>query len=134
MEAQARRTLATLGADPVDNPLTALSRLAGEVLGFKNALAERVNELSDIRYEGTGNVGEQIRAEVLLYERAMDRAGAILGSIARLNIDERLAAISQKQAETVIKAIDAALAHAGITGPAATEARQVAARRLRSIS
>src|SRR5579885_2101124 len=32
VEAQARKALATLGADPVDNPLVALSQLAGEVL------------------------------------------------------------------------------------------------------
>ncbi|MFI2078689.1 hypothetical protein [Streptomyces triculaminicus] len=131
VEAQARRTLAALGADPVDNPLVALSELAGEVMGFKNALAERVNELSSIRY--TGDAGEQIRAEVLLYERAMDRAASVLGTIARLNIDERLAAISEKQAEAVVRAIDAALAHAGVTGPLATEAKQVAARRLRAV-
>ncbi|MEV4438508.1 hypothetical protein AB0K09_05715 [Streptomyces sp. NPDC049577] len=132
VEAQARKTLAALGAAPVDNPLVALSELAGEILAFKTALAERVNELSSIRY--STDHGEQIRAEVTLYERAMDRAAAVLGTIARLNIDERLAAISEKQAEAVIRAIDAALAHAGITGPLATEARQVAARRLRAVS
>ncbi|MFE5868803.1 hypothetical protein ACFQ6V_09135 [Streptomyces roseifaciens] len=131
MEAQARRTLAALGAAPVDNPLVALSELAGEILAFKTALAERVNELSGIRYS-TDN-GEQIRAEVTLYERAMDRAVTVLGTIARLNIDQRLAAISEKQAEAVIRAIDAALAHAGVTGSLATEAKQVAARSLRAV-
>ncbi|MEU5426842.1 hypothetical protein AB0H73_14730 [Streptomyces olivoreticuli] len=133
MESQALKTLAALGADPVDNPLAALSQLAGEVLGFKNALADRVNELTDIRYEGNGPAGEQIRAEVLLYERAMDRAGALLISIARLNIDERLAAISEKQATIVIAAVEAALSHAGVTGEAATQAKQVASRRLRAV-
>ncbi|MFI0914218.1 hypothetical protein [Streptomyces abikoensis] len=132
VDAQARRTLAALGADPVDNPLVALAQLAGEVTAFKDALAERVNELSSIRY--ATDHGEQVRAEVLLYERAMDRVAAVLGTIARLNIDERLAAISEKQADAVIRAIDAALAHAGVTGPLATEARQVAARRLRAVS
>ncbi|MGK5728934.1 hypothetical protein [Streptomyces sp. URMC 124] len=132
VEAQARRTLAQLGAAPVENPLTALAELAGEILAFKTALAERVNDLSSIRF--STEYGEQVRAEVSLYERAMDRAVNVLGTIARLNIDERLAAISERQAQAVITAIDAALAQAGVTGPAAAEAKRVAARRLRAVS
>lgn len=128
---QANKLLVTLGADPVDNPLTALSELAGEVLAFKNALGAKVNALEEIRYKG--GAGEQLRAEVALYERAIDRAGNLLGNIARLNIDERLAAINEKQAGVVIAAIEAALAHAGITGEAAVEAKVVAARRLRAL-
>ncbi|RXS84234.1 hypothetical protein EST92_11795 [Streptomyces sp. TM32] len=131
VEKAAHRTLARIGAKPVDNPLTALAELAGEVLAFKEILAERVNELEEIRYQGAA--GEQIRAEIVLYERAMDRAGNLLATIAKLNIDERLAAITEKQAEAVIGAIDAALAHAGITGPAATGAKQAGARYLRAV-
>jgi hypothetical protein len=129
---QANRLLVSLGADPVDNPLTALSELAGEVLAFKEALGQRVNELDAIRYQDDKG-GEQLRAEVALYERAVAQAGNLLGQIAKLNIDERLAAINERQAGVVIAAIEAALAHAGVTGEAATRAKQVAARRLRSV-
>jgi hypothetical protein len=128
---QANRLLVQLGADPVDNPLTALSELAGEVLAFKNALGAKVNDLAEIRYQG--GAGEQLRSEVALYERAIDRAGSLLANIARLNIDERLAAITEKQAETVMQAIDAALISAGVKGQDAVEAKQVAARKLRAV-
>ncbi|MGW2920411.1 hypothetical protein ACWDBF_21470 [Streptomyces angustmyceticus] len=131
VEKAAHRTLAKIGAKPVDNPLTALAELAGEVLAFKEILAERVNELEEIRYQGAA--GEQIRAEIVLYERAMDRAGALLATIAKLNIDERLAAISERQADAVIAAIEAALSHAGVTGQQAADAKQVAARKLRAV-
>jgi hypothetical protein len=128
---EANKLLVQIGASPVDNPLTALSELAGEVLAFKNALGAKVNELEEIRYKG--GAGEQLRAEVALYERAVNQAGTLLANIARLNIDERLAAITEKQAETVLRAIDAALIAAGVTGESAAAAKQVAARHLRAV-
>lgn len=131
LEVKVSQVLAKLDVAPIDNPLTELSQLAGQVVAFKNALAERVNTLSEIRYQG--GAGEQIRAEITLYERALDRVNTVLGTIARLNIDERLAAISERQAEVVIAAIDVALAHAGVTGETAAGARRAAARRLRAV-
>ncbi|MHB9857623.1 hypothetical protein [Streptomyces sp. YIM S03343] len=129
-----RRALATLDIAPVDNPLTALSEVAGQILAWKDQLAARVNDISDaIRYKD-GRGAEQLRAEVALYERALDRSITALSAIARLNIDERLAAISEKQADAVITAIEAALAHAGVTGERSVEAKKVAARHLRVVS
>ena len=134
VEEGARRALAILDIAPVDNPLTALSEVAGQIIAWKDALAERVNEITGaIRYKD-GRGAEQLRAEVVLYERALDRSITALSAIARLNIDERLAAISEKQADAVITAIEAALAHVGITGERAVEAKKVAARPLRSVN
>ncbi|MFC8676684.1 hypothetical protein ACFUEN_28865 [Streptomyces griseorubiginosus] len=132
LEQETRRALAILDVPPVDNPLTALSALAGQVIAWKDALAERVNGLERIRYTDDKRA-EQLRSEVALYERAMDRAVNVLGTIGRLRIDERLAAISEQQATVVIGAIEAALAHAGVTGPAASAAKAVAARHLRAV-
>ncbi|MFJ5217179.1 hypothetical protein ACIP98_20955 [Streptomyces sp. NPDC088354] len=132
VEEETRRALAVLDVPPVDNPLTALSELAGQVVAWKDALAERVNMLERIRYTDDKNA-EQLRSEVALYERAMDRCVNVLGTIGRLRIDERLAAISEQQATVVIGAIEAALTHAGVTGQAATAAKAVAARHLRAV-
>ncbi|MFJ6540505.1 hypothetical protein ACIQMP_07655 [Streptomyces sp. NPDC091385] len=132
LEEETRRALAVLDVPPVDNPLTALALLAGQVTAWKDALAERVNELNRIRFTDEKGA-EQLRSEVALYERAMDRCVNVLGTIGRLRIDERLAAISEQQAAKVIGAIEAALAHAGITGEAASAAKAVAARRLRAV-
>ncbi|NUR68450.1 MAG: hypothetical protein HOQ47_22065 [Streptomyces sp.] len=125
------RQLARLDVAPVDNPLTALAQLAGQVVAFKDALADRVNQLSEIRYQA--GAGEQVRAEIVLFERAMDRCNTVLSNMGRLNIDERLAKVSEQQAETLIGAVDALLVHLGITGEQATEARRFLARRLRSV-
>jgi hypothetical protein len=132
LEEETRRALAILDVPAVENPLTALSELAGQVIAWKDALAERVNELRYIRYSDDKGA-EQLRSEVALYERAMDRCVNVLGTIGRLRIDERLAAISEQQATVVIGAIEAALTHAGVTGQAASAAKAVAARHLRAV-
>lgn len=131
VEGEARALLAELGVTPVDDPLAALLRLGGQVLAWQEATAALVNQLDHIRYQGGS--GEQLRAEVQLYERAMDRAASVLSAIARLRIDERLAEVTQRQAEAVIGAIEAGLTAAGVTGEQMLEARRVAARHLRSV-
>lgn len=128
VEQRARKLALRLDIVPVHNPLEELARHIGEEIRLKNALMRLVEDLEEVRYKGAA--GEQIRAEITLYERALDRVGTRLAAYARLNIDERLAAIEEKQAEAVIRAIEAALAHAGITGDAAAAAKQVAARHL----
>lgn len=134
------RKAAGLVGEPVDNPLAELANLAGRARAFMELMEERVQTLLDggstgdgqcgIRYKG--GAGEQLRAEVALYERAMDRVGKFLADFGRLNIDSRLAQIEEAKADVVLRAIDAALAHAGVTGPQATEAKRVAARHLRA--
>ncbi|MEV5940303.1 hypothetical protein [Streptomyces sp. NPDC051994] len=132
VEVEARAVLAELGVAPVDDPLKQLLALAGQVLAWQKATAELVNRLDDVRYESAGG-SEQIRTEVVLYERAMDRAAAVLTAIARLNIEERLAVIGEKQVDTVIRALEAALASVGIRGDEAAHAKNVAARHLRAL-
>lgn len=131
LDEKVRDTLARLGVGQVDNPLVALARLAAEVLAWKDATAALVNRLGDqIRYEDAKG-GEQLRAEVVVWERALDRAATVLGAMARLKLDERLVAVEEAQATMIVRALDAGLAVAGITGPVAAEARRAVARELR---
>ena len=135
------RKAAGLVGEPVDNPLTELANLAGRARAFMEMMQVRVETLMDggdtrdgsdgIRYKG--GAGEQLRAEVALYERAMDRLGKFLADYGRLNIDERLATISGAQADRVIAAIEAVIKHLGLTGAEAVEAKKVAARHLRAV-
>lgn len=107
VEEKIRRTLHGLEVVPVSDPLTALSEFAGEIMNWKDNLAQHVVQLKTYGY--AGEHGEQIRAEVQLYERAMDRTVNVLDKIARLDIDSRLAAIGEKQADLVEAALSAAL-------------------------
>jgi hypothetical protein len=114
---------------PVTNPLDVFAELAGTVQGWMQTMRALVEELNTVGY--TALTGEQIRAEVQLFERSMDRANTVLSTYARLNIDERLARISATQSEMVMGAIEAALAAAGVSGARAIEAKRAAASRLR---
>ena len=107
-----QRAIAKLDIQPVEDPLTALRHLAGEVMAWKEAMQAKVLELEQIRYRGEH--AEQIRAEVVLYERSIDRCTHVLGTIAKLNIDERLAAITERQAEMLENGLMAAFEAAGI--------------------
>jgi len=132
-ESEARQVLANLNVPAVDDPFAALSRLAGQVLAWQEAISGIVNNLGDrVRYEGASG-SEQLRAEIALYERAMDRTGHVLGMIAKLNIEDRMARVTERQADALVSALEAALAAAGVTGTAADDARQAAARHLRAV-
>jgi hypothetical protein len=131
-EREVRAVLAELDVQDVADPISGLLRLAGQVLAWQEATAALVNELDSVRVK-TANGVEQLRAEVALYERAMDRAASVLAAIARLNLEERLARVTERQADAVIAAIDAALAVVGVSGERAVEAKQAAARHLRAV-
>lgn len=133
VEAEMRDVLARLNVTPVDDPLTELSRLAGQVVAFKDQCARMVNMLEgEIRFEDVKG-SEQLRSEVAVWERALDRCNTVLSSMARLKIDERLAAISEKQAAVVIAAIDAALDAVDVPRDRRSAARKAAARHLRAV-
>lgn len=111
--AEAQQAMRSMDVEPVDNPLVALSQLAGEILTWKDLMATHVANLQDkLRYEGEH--AEQIRGEVLLYERAMDRAVQVLGTIGRLKIDERLAAIKDAQVRQMGRILEGALDALGL--------------------
>lgn len=97
---------------PVHDPLTALKNLAGEVLAWKDAMRKQVEGLDTLSY--ANEYGETAKALVQLFERSMDRATTVLATIARLNIDERLAAVTERQAKMIEDAFFAALDEAGI--------------------
>ena len=100
---------------PLEDPLGALNDLAAEALAWKTAVSELVADLkADIRYRSKS--GEQLRAEVALFERALDRAAKILVDIGRLDIDSRLASISQEQALRLELVLITVLAKFGVSG------------------
>lgn len=127
---EGRKLLARLDASPVTDPLSALARLAGEVAAWREAMAAKVNELTELRYSGA-KTGEQLRAEVELYERAMDRLERILVAMARLNIDERLARIQEQQAAAVVAAVEAWRKECGDSREKIAEAKRGIGRHLR---
>jgi hypothetical protein len=132
VEADVRELLATMDIGPVHDPLTALKNLAGEVLAWKDAMRLKVEELD--RLDVSTEYGEAARAVVQLFERAMDRAGEFLFKIARLNIDERLAAVTESQAKMIEDGFFDALDEAGIPPTDMTTREKVAVAFARHLS
>jgi hypothetical protein len=126
-----RRELARLEVTPVTDPLSTLADLAGQALAFKDALAARVNDLQDnIRYQDMRGA-EQLRSEIALWERALDRCERFCTSMAKLNIDERLAQVSEQQATLVADALAVVMGEMGLTRDQQKEARSRVASKLR---
>ena len=136
LEQRARLELADLDVQPVGDPLHQLAVLAGQILAWRDAMAEQVNNLTSLRYESQGEngTGEQLRAEVALWERSLDRCERVLTAMARLNIDERLAKITDRQADLIEQALKAALAEIGLDLDAQDRAARSVARQLRAVS
>lgn len=96
-EARAQKILDKRGYSRVEDPVEALADLAGEVVAAKDFFRERIETL---RYEH--RAGEQLRAEVALYERALDRCLKVLSEITRLGIAERRQRINEAQALMIL--------------------------------
>lgn len=105
------------GTVDLGNPLDALLKLTGEIVNFKDFMARRVEELrsEEWRYGGLG--GEQLRAEVAVYERAMDRAGRFLVDVNRLNLEERRVRLAEREGELLAGVIRAILDRLDLTPP-----------------
>jgi hypothetical protein len=128
---RAERLLYQRDAPPVTDPLSALQRLAGRAAAWEDIIGEKVNELRSLRYSTEG--GEQLRAEIVVMERAMDRVGKLLVDIAKLNIEDRLAGVREATARMLDEALAAALQKSGADPSGQDAAREEFKRRLRIV-
>jgi P27 family predicted phage terminase small subunit len=132
MNAQAQRLLYQHDAPPVTDPLSALQRLAGRAAAWEDIIGEKVNELHSLRYSTEG--GEQLRAEIAVMERAMDRLGKLLVDIAKLNIEGRLATVREATAQMLEQALNAALTSSGCDLDGQQRAREAFRRNLKVVA
>lgn len=133
-EQAARRAFGRLKdvSTPVEDPLTELQKLAGDVVAWKEFLAGKVADIERLSYEGMTS-GEQIRGDVQLFHNALGLCNTVLVAIARLDIDARLATISEKRADAVIAAIEAAMDAAKVPAGERPAAMRAASAHLRLV-
>lgn len=91
LEADANAVLGYSLDGKVPDVLSAMEGLAAASLNMVEALAQRVNDLARVRYGSDYSV-EQIRGEVVLLERAMDRSAKMLELLAKHKPDGEAAA------------------------------------------
>jgi hypothetical protein len=132
---QARAALRRLDAPaPVGNELEELRRIAGEARTWLMVVRDQAQALIDADTLTIATAsGEDARAVIRLYERALDRAAQIIAMGARLKIDDRLTAITERDLDHVERAIEAAH-QAGADGASLDTARAAAAAILRGAS
>lgn len=108
---------------PIEDPLTELVRLAGEVVAFKDMLREQVEALDGtLTYWQEQQFGdeetdtawtkaaEDVRAVVAAYERAQDRAAKVLANIVKLDLAGRMLEFNQRKADTLLTVVRGGLA------------------------
>lgn len=132
MQAQGDRLMSPTS---VGDPLSELLDLAAEMGELRSIMREQTAELikmGKMRY-ANAKVGEQLRYEVILYERAIERFAKILIDISKLNIEQRLAGVQKQTADMLERAVDAALQESGIGLDGITGARKAFRRHLKVV-
>jgi hypothetical protein len=112
-EAASRKKLHEFEIEEVEDPVEAYAQLASEAVAPKNLLAGHVASL-DAMFAADAEFGEQAKAELAAYERAMDRAGKLLADWIRLGIDERQIRVTEAQATMLFGVVNGALAELGV--------------------
>jgi len=112
----------------VDLATAVLQRIGGRAVRLVEVLEVVVADLKRIRYESQA---EQIDGRVIVYERALDRAGKILTDLARLNLDERLVRVSEAQGLLLNQIISGVLGDVGASAEMLAAVRPALATRLR---
>lgn len=106
-EAEARKLIPGV-TEPIRDPIATLAMLAGEADAVRKVVARKVNELAEIRYEDNRG-SEQLRAEVALYERFLDRTARICEALVKSNYLERHAAMEAAETATLLAAVQRGL-------------------------
>lgn len=118
-----------LNIEPVGDPLTALSLVAGELTALKDFLRDKVEQMGD-EIESTDSTAE-LRGAFTAYQTALRDVVATLATIARLKIDDRLVVVEQQKADMIAAAIVATLAELKLDWDMQQRAKVGVVKRLR---
>lgn len=135
MKRRTERQLLRQGYPTIDSAIDELEKIAAEAIVFKNICQERINKLLEAEqsfgYEG--RAGEQLRSEVAVYERALDRCNKVLVDHVRLDIAGRKQKLDEQQAVLLVGVIKAVLGQLGLSRDQKKLAGEVVPRELRAI-
>lgn len=119
----------------VENPVDELLKLAGEIKQFKDYLGGRVAEMRAESWRFTDDKGaEQLRAELALYERALDRTERVMARLVQLGLEERLVRISERQGRQFADALHRILAELDLSNDQQARVPKIVPRVLRTIT
>jgi hypothetical protein len=110
-----------------------LLEVASVCRAWRRILQDRVSYLSDLHTYQTES-GEQVRADVLLFERALERSAKVGEMLARLNLDERRQAIDERTAATIALLIQGVVSDLGLPAEEQQRAEQLVIQRVRELA
>lgn len=128
----AEAVLASEGITPVEDPLHELGKLASASNALMHALGARVNSLQELEHFDQKN-SPAIKAEVQMYERAMDRTHRLLDSLVRHGYTERQVALAESEAALVAGVIRRVIAGLGLSADQQQLAAQLLAQEFRAL-
>ncbi len=146
IEREARAALREKWADgadvTVEDPLAELSRLAGEVVAFKDYLRGMVEDMdgqltqkwSERTIQDVAIIKEDVRAIVSAYERALDRAAKVLAGIVKLDIAGKQLEINTARAELIVQAVHYGLGQVDMEAAIRNAAQDAIADALENLS
>jgi len=129
---EAAAVLAHEGVEPVEDPLTELAKLASSSKALADALGARVNALNKLT-EYDRKDSPSIRAEMVLYERALDRVHRMLSDLVRFGFTERQVQIQEREALLVAGIVQRVLSSIGLTAEQQADARVRLAAEFRAL-
>lgn len=93
------------GIEEIVDPLEAFAAIVSRSVAREKYFADRVADLrGEIRYRSEQGGTEQVRAEVILWERAQRESASLLATWVKLGLDERRVLVSEHQAEQMAAA------------------------------
>lgn len=131
--ADVEAVLAHEGITAIEDPLDELGKLASSSKALMDALGARVNSLEDLS-EYDERRSASIKAEVQMYERAMDRTHRLLDSLVKHGYLERQIQIQEAEAMLVAGVLRRVIAGLGLTPEQQSNAQSLLAHEFRALA
>lgn len=132
IEKNVEAVLAHEGITAIEDPLAELGKLASASTAMMQALGARVNalkELAQLDFKGSLD----LKVEVGLYERAMDRTHRLLDSLVKHGYAERQITIAENEALLVAGVIRRVVSALGLTAEQQATAQTLLAEEFRQL-
>lgn len=104
LERTVRRYLDNPDAEPMRDPGDKLLRLASRIEAAVDAVGDRVNMLTEVSVQTIAG-GEQVKAEVQVWDKLLGRLHAILVDIQKLGLMDREVKLAEQQATMLSAAL-----------------------------
>lgn len=111
-----------------------VERMVDNVLAFEDDAREAYLKVpEDERRFTDEHGGEQMRSEIAVYERALDRSARVLREVARLGIETQMIRLNREHLDLIRRAIDQTFVSMGMSRKETNNARKILAEQLRQM-